>query len=79
MPGSRSKRGVIYAHQAQAIVKKREEDEAQKRMESAERKVEKLKKDAIRECKKKWKLIFQELKRSIRQQKKNSYGGVWVG
>jgi len=46
------KGGVIYTHQARAIVKTREEDDAQKRIELAEREVEKLKKDVIRERKK---------------------------
>jgi len=58
------KGGVLYAQEARTIAHKKEEDDAQKKVENAQKQLEKAKKEAIRERKKIWKPIFQELKRS---------------
>ena len=73
------KGGVIYAHQARAIVKKKEDADTQKRVEAAEREIERLRKAVIRERKKKRKPIFQELRSCIRQRRRNMYRGVRIG
>jgi len=66
---SRSRRavqkgGVIYVHQARAIVSKKQELDTRKKVEKVERELEQLKKQTLRERKKIWKPIFQELKKS---------------
>lgn len=53
------KGGVIYAHQARAIVRKKEEDSAQKKVARAEWELEQAKKEAIRDRKKRWKPYFK--------------------
>ena len=58
------KGGVIYAHQARAVVSKKDELDTRKQVERAERELERLKKATLLERKKIWKPIFQELKRS---------------
>ena len=58
------KGGVIYAHEARAVVRKKEEDSVQQKLEKAGRELERAKKVAIRERKKIWKPIFHDLKRS---------------
>jgi len=51
------KGGVIYAHQARAIVKKKKDADTQKRVEAAEREIERLRKAVIPEQKKKGNLF----------------------
>ena len=58
------KGGVIYAHEARAVVRQKEEDSVQQKLEKAGRELERAKKVAIRERKKIWKPIFHELKHS---------------
>ena len=62
------KGGVIYAHQARAMVHKRAADAAKKTVEQAERELERVRKAAIQDRKRKWKSVLQELKRFVKRQ-----------
>ena len=62
------KGGVLYAGQARAIARKREEEDTQRKLQQAERQLERMQKMVTTERKKKWKLVFQDLRKHVRKQ-----------
>ena len=64
------KGGVMYAGQARAIARKREEEDSQKKLQQAQRQLERVQKAVITERKKRWKPVFQDLRKHVR--KRNS-------
>ena len=55
--------GAVYAHETKAAIRKKAELGAEEKVEQAEREVERLKKVALRDRKKKWKLTLQRIRR----------------
>ena len=61
------KGGILYADGARTMVCRRQEDDAEAKIRCAQIELERAQKTARRDMNKKWKPVFQELKRTDRE------------
>ena len=61
------KGGILYADGARSMMRRRQEDDAEAKIRRAQFELEHAQKTAHRDRNKKWKPVFQELKRKIRE------------
>ena len=61
-------KGILYADEARTMVCRRQKDDAEAKIRCAQFDLEHAQKTARRDTNKKWKPVFQELRRKVREQ-----------